>query len=682
MRLPRLSLVLLILGLAIPTLNAQTEPPPPTPVTNPPDLKFQARLLSDSHEFHTGEPIQIEISFSSDAEKKYQTSRMNPNPDLGGVVPQLSSMDGVTNLSALRRDPDGGFGGSFLSGGPEFLQSNPITQRVDLSAWYRFQKPGHYSVTVTSNTVWRIKTVEEGGGREIFDLESNAVEFEIVPHSTEWDAMELANIQQALESVNNPGERLAPIQRMAYLDTPAAIRNIVTLFLQSSNDSSGWLIYSGLRESSQTDLIIPLLQSALTDPSVTVPSQLPELLASLQTRRDLGLQGPAPSDPAQKAAWDQKLKEWYKVRDGYLARNNAQLLAGIQLRTGPSRAKAIYQAWANAERLNVSTPQPPNFLAQLRQEAFNVERELEPYQRLELVRSSVQALPQEQLLPIVRDVSRGTGPAADNYVFTAFELWCHNWQDGCNAEILHSAADPETKLNKLEFLMLSESERLELDAILQERLMDPNLVWSGFTSNNLSALVLRAGSKNLVPAVDAVLDRYAAMERRECETQAYFIGYLFRFNPKDAGARLSAMIQNPSDQCGGQILGLLSQTRYFDAMLPIAAQALNSPNLSVAATSAVFIGAHAPESAKAVLLQRLDSLHRDWHSRAAELQSSAFSWGSTPPELAARLEQSLTSALVNGANWHVTDADRENLRSACLTEMCRNVADGKMRIGM
>jgi hypothetical protein len=104
--------------------------------------------------------------------------------------------------------------------------------------------------------------------------------------------------------------------------------------------------------------------------------------------------------------------------------------------------------------------------------------------------------------------------------------------------------------------------------------------------------------------------------------------------------------------------------------------------LPAAGLSASFLADHAPESAKAALWQRLDALHKDWQNRGAELQSSSFSWGNSPPELASRLEQSLVSALANAANWKLSESERDHLREGCLTEQCRNIADGKMQVSM
>ena len=157
--------------------------------------------------------------------------------------------------------------------------------------------------------------------------------------------------EQTLDTVKSPGERLSPIQRLAYLDTPAAISKVVSLFLKTSNDSEGWLIYSGLRESSHAELIIPALLAALSDTTVNVPPLLPQAARGTANAKRSG--------PVQlrqrilsKGRLHQKLKERYKVRDSYFGRDNAQLLSSIQLRTGPQRANAIYQAFPDRRRTN------------------------------------------------------------------------------------------------------------------------------------------------------------------------------------------------------------------------------------------------------------------------------------------------------------------------------------------
>jgi hypothetical protein len=48
----------------------------------------------------------------------------------------------------------------------------------------------------------------------------------------------------------------------------------------------------------------------------------------------------------------------------------------------------------------------------------------------------------------------------------------------------------------------------------------------------------------------------------------------------------------------------------------------------------------------------------------------------------ALLEQELASGLVTSANWKLTSEERERLYEGCLTEKCRDIADGKMSLNL
>jgi hypothetical protein len=655
----------------------------PLDAANPSDIKFSVRLVKDSQVYQMGERIELEISYSSSAVEKYMTNRVTPNPDVGGVNPHPSPAEGVIDLSELRRDPGGGTAGS-IPGGPAFLESQPITQQFDLTEWYRFAKPGHYSVSVSSGAVVRMRSAEEGGGPENLTLESNAVSLDVLAANPSWEAAELTNIMEAVAAAKYPGQLMLLAHRLAMLDTPAALKELVSLFLASSDDSSGLATYEGLRESSHTDLVISLLQAAMADPVTNIPSRFPNLLAEMQTREELGIPPPYPADPAEYPAWDQKIKERNKVRDKYLATADAQLLASAEHRTGPQRAEAIYLAWSGVAYINLRNPQLAELLSHLQQAVFDVESELNPWERSEFVTSAWQTMPHELLLPIIRDLAAGNGSGPGFTASQAFRLWCEDWPTDCSTEIIRRASESDPRINQHIVFMIPEADHPELDKMLEEKLADPMLVWRGAASANFSALVLRAGSRNLVPAVDATLDRLAVSTRKDCEPQAYLIGYLFRFSKEDAGKRLSAIMQGASDECASQMFPFLDKSRYSDEQVSIAVRALDSPNLAAAASSALFLAVHAPEAAKAALWRRLDALWSDWRDRKAELQDAPFPFSpvSSAPAHAAELERSLASALVNGTSWKLSQAEREHLRSGCLTDQCRNIADGKMSLSM
>ena len=150
---------------------------------NPKDIEFRVRLMKHTHVYHMGESIEMEISYSSQSEKRYYGSFSGPTPESIAVTPHVTPPDGVLDLRELRRDR--AMAGSIL-GGAGYVGLQPNPQQFDLCRWYRFQKPGHYSVIVTSTEVSRLKSPEEGGGREPLTLVSNPLDLDILPADPAW----------------------------------------------------------------------------------------------------------------------------------------------------------------------------------------------------------------------------------------------------------------------------------------------------------------------------------------------------------------------------------------------------------------------------------------------------------------------------------------------------------------
>ena len=212
----------------------------PLRAANPDDVEFRVRLVKDAHVYHMGESIEIEISYSSQIENRYYGSFTGPSPELEGVIPHVNPIDGVLDLRELRRDRTGGWGGSSL-GGLGDLGLQPVTQRFDLCQWYRFQRPGYYSVTVTSTAVSRAKAAEEGGGQEHLTLESNPVDIAILPADPAWDAAEVSSIEQEISATTNARQRDEVLRRLALLDTPDSVQMLVQLYLLSTNGGEDWI---------------------------------------------------------------------------------------------------------------------------------------------------------------------------------------------------------------------------------------------------------------------------------------------------------------------------------------------------------------------------------------------------------------------------------------------------------
>jgi hypothetical protein len=661
-----------------------------TPVvsgTNPPDIEFKIRFVGDKSFFNIGEPIEIEISYSTQSEKKYLGGWTSPSPGLEGVTPTLAPTDGVLDLRSVRDYM--GFAGSILSS-TGFLGSQPVTQRLDLGDWYRFQKPGHYAVTVQSSEVSRAKGGEEGGGRESLSLESNPLEFNIVADPA-WSMSEVAEIERVLKNKEDP-ERYRALHRLILLDTPPSVRKLVQLYLSKADvtDNSGGVVYRGLRESSQIDVIIPLLEAALSDPMVEPREGMTDLLGGLQVRKELGVLPPRPQDPAGQTEWKDRYEARTKVFQEYLAKANARVVQSIERRTGPERAAAIYQAWFTAERQNASKPDGSEILSRLRSEVLSTALELGPGERVQVLYSMWPSEPHGQLRPIVLSLAESRRKEDSFYLDEGYKFWCEGWPQECSRAILSDAIHPGTPTSKNAVFVMAESEHPELDEILNARLKDPGMIQDSWESQRAAAIILRAGSRKLRPAVDEFLDKYVAQPRYGCEIEGYLIGYLFRTAVGDATKRFLEETGGGEHPCASQLLRTLDTVRYSDELIPLAAKALDSGDLGSAGMAATFLGFRGPATAEPALWQRLETLREKWRERAAELRGAdTGSLDGGVREQAAQLErartvqleQALVSALVRGASWKLTPGEQERLHGGCLTEKCRDIADGKMSIG-
>jgi hypothetical protein len=656
-------------------------------VPNPDDLEFRIRFLRNSVTYHGGESIEVEILYSSQAEKKYRGSWTGPRPELENIKLRITPVEGVTDLRDLRR----GFAASILSGNG-YVTAEPVTERLDVNDWYGFRKPGHYSLTITSNEVSRVKTGEEGGGEEHLTLESNPLEFDVITADPSWSAAEFAEIERVLDHSEDQQERITALHHLAILDNPASVKRLAELYLSPGpeGDPSGY-VYRGLNNSSHVDLIVALLESSLSDPAGNPHGLGADLLAEFQVRKELGITPRYPGDAAKIGEWTQELEKRRKTYDRYFARANGLLLASLERRTGPERLAAIYEAWNNAERQNAGKPETPEILARLRADVLASAKELQPGQQIQFLFSEWPILPHEPLRPIVESLATDRREDAEVWRSQAYQSWCQDWPRECSVAIVAEAMRAETKLNRNVVLLLPEAEHPELDAMLEEQLRstEPPKDWSGH--QRMGALVLRAGSRKLRATVDALLDRSRANEEYSCESKADLIGYLFRFAATDAAKRALEEANVEKGNCGSDLLRTLHQVRYTDELIPVVVKALDSPNLGTAGTAALFLGVHGPASVEEDLWRRLEALREAWRERAGELraaETTIFEGGIREQTAllergqTAQLEQALVSGLVTGANWKLTSEERERLREGCLTEKCSDIADGKMSLNL
>ena len=649
----------------------------PLRAANPDDLKFELRLVGDRNAFHPGEAIPLEFTYSTESQNKYQGSFPSPSPELADLNVEVTPLQSVVDLRSVRY---GLVAGSFLSA-VGFLTAMPRTERMDLTDWYQFRKSGHYSVRVQSSSIARVKTADEDGER--LTLESNAVEFDILPADAAWATEEKSKFDDVLRTQPSVSQAWRDaLTRLARLGTPASAERLVQIYAAGSAEQSGWELNRAMRETPQSDVVISALLATLSDSSMSPPSNIANLLADLQTQQKLGASPPQPvGDPVGFAEWNAQMAERQKTRQVYFQQANDLLLTTVEKRTGANRAAAIFQVWWNREGGMRTSGVSQETLEQLRNSVLSVQDELPSKLQQQLAVTGWRMFPHARLLPLVRKFAKESLDAAfsaGGYEYVT--QWCGEEPEACDQAILEAAQKPGPNPYKPAVLLLVESPHPELDEWLREELRNPEIVQGSAKSETLAALILRVGSENLMPDVIQLLDKLSG-NGSNCDLRADLLGYVFRFNTKQAAKRLSAALQSGEDKCAGQLLRPLNGDRYSDDLIAPSLAALHSPNLSAVGIAALFLAAHGPGGTEETLIKRLDALHEIWQEQASELNDIQPFLTETPQRQAAVVEQQLASALTHAKNWQLSPSEIEHVRSTCLTDQCRSIADGKMSLG-
>jgi hypothetical protein len=139
----RLLMLLLLVGIAVAHTCAQSTPPIDSKIV------LEVSIATNQREFHIGETIPLQLSFSSTVKDRYQinmakydrSGRMNYerftiSPEQGAVDPLPTYTGGMGGLTNFR-----------------FLSSEPWTIKLNLNEWVRFTRPGEYRLIVSSSRV-------------------------------------------------------------------------------------------------------------------------------------------------------------------------------------------------------------------------------------------------------------------------------------------------------------------------------------------------------------------------------------------------------------------------------------------------------------------------------------------------------------------------------------------------
>jgi hypothetical protein len=158
------------------------------------------RIADGRRQFRPGEIIPIELEFNSSVPERFVVD--GATYDRSGRLTidefRIEPNDAVTDpMLDYFASLGGSIGGGLRTMG--VLGEKPFTVRLELNAWFRFDEPGTYHLSVDSRRV----TVEAHAGvlpRAVVPVQSNTVSFEVLPRDRSWEAAELKTALELLDS--------------------------------------------------------------------------------------------------------------------------------------------------------------------------------------------------------------------------------------------------------------------------------------------------------------------------------------------------------------------------------------------------------------------------------------------------------------------------------------------------
>lgn len=187
----RCSILALLSLLLVASGSSQNTPP------TDPYVVLHIALTSQRNQFHIGEKIALELSYSTVVTDRYQTNmaqydrsgRMEYEHFL--VTPQDGVVDPLANRIAR-------IGGGLT--GFKFLDAQPWTIKLNLNEWIRFTKAGEYLLSIDSNRV-AVRDSAASVGVSPINVHSNEIKLNVTPATREW---QMQVFKQAVADLDAP----------------------------------------------------------------------------------------------------------------------------------------------------------------------------------------------------------------------------------------------------------------------------------------------------------------------------------------------------------------------------------------------------------------------------------------------------------------------------------------------
>ena len=633
-------------------------------------LSFVIRFKDGGVKFRQGEIITLELSYGADPQAP--ASRFITHPDKPGLAVDRFVLSPHTGVVDPLRDflrTVGGWSGPPPRSVP-FVEAGGSWATADINEWFRFDKPGKYSLSVLA---YPVRTRYEAFGsrpESANTLKSNPLEFEIVPAEEAWEAATLEKALALLRAKSDIELQRQGCRMLRFLTTPAAVDNMVENYAGPVMCETDFR--DGLFAYPDRQYAVRKLENGLLEPSIAVSAGYLDTLARLSAclERPESLQGADEQALGSGLWWMAGGAETVgDLVDGEQDRYVQELLGALDNKLNRPRAvclRAIFDSpYVALGRPTLLKSIDPTLLAKLRNEMAAAFIALPPFDQSMLLYGRWENVASPAMIPVLKQIYANPPPGSNDQ-FTSFIL-DHLFQldpaEG-RALILAEMKRPHPRLDLRFTHLLPDKQIPELDDSLAENLEDGN-----GDEDTILQLIGRYATPAILPRVLAVEE--TRIVHQPCEGQAAFLAYALKSDPV-RGAALLEECMEAHNGCSAGVLYQVASRQMTPEIQRLATAHLGDSNLQMAEGSASVLGHYGSAEAEQPLWERFEKWHAAWAGRANEL---AHGYGAGLPNgMEIALELALINALGTGRAWYAGPAELARLSRLCVsTPGCQRV---------
>lgn len=615
------------------------------------------RFADGTSRFHVGEIIPVELSFRTSIPEMYDMNTANYD------------RSGRLNIEQFHVDPPGrdpleryysigGFMGGGLSSSLT-LSFEPEIRREDLNEWVALEKPGHYSLYVTSGRVSR-RGLEKN---EPVELHSNNLEFDIVPADPAWQQETLSAALATLHmSSSTDAEKGAALRVLRFLDTPATVHELV-LLLGTPAAADSWNEVAGLAASLHQGLVVRELEQQMGAPGIAVTANYLYILAKLKLQLNHEPLPPYPEkDQQQQKLWNERMQAQYKELQDTQDRLYEKTATLVSSKSGAAKAETVQTL---LQRPSNDTENVKPLAGLPGEEVAAAFANLTHDQQWGLLMSFWDRLK----IPAMRAPLKKLleQPNMDHQMLRDLALRCFYDLDPHEAdpvfleEIRHPHIDNGMFTVKGETLGLLPNETLpQFDEMLAARIEEKE----SRTIELDAQLIGRFSTRAILPRLKKV---YEANAGQDCMTQDGFVLYFLRVDP-DYGVK--SLAQAPS-YCMSNAFPAVTKMGRWSEVEPGIMASLNGPDLNRVRQAAETLAKYGSKQAQNAMWARLRQFSEQWSARGIQLTMKPGN--SSAVNEAVGFQFGLVEAIGKAQAWLLTDEQITELENLTLGQERDNV---------